>query len=240
MLTIGLTGPTGAGKGYIASLFAAYGVPSIDTDAVYHALLVPPSECLDELTARFGPSILHPDGTLNRPALAAMVFAPDAKEAHDDLDRITHRHVLAEVRRQCEALAAMDIPAVLVDAPRLYESGFDRECDKVLAVLADRDIRLRRIMSRDGLSLPRATARLDAQAPDDFFTRRADAVIWNDFDENHRERDRAATAQNRGSTGGKNPLNSLENRFLPGLEDSDDLDATVRRLLSEWGIRHEI
>ena len=53
MLIIGLTGPSGAGKGAVASLFAKYGIPSIDTDAVYHRLLVPPSPCLDELTERF-------------------------------------------------------------------------------------------------------------------------------------------------------------------------------------------
>ncbi len=252
MLTIGLTGPSGAGKGYIAALFAAHGIPSIDTDAVYHALLVPPSPCLDELVARFGPTILTPAGTLDRPALAAIVFAPDAKSALDDLEHITHRHVLAEVRRRCTALAAADTPAVLVDAPRLYESGFDRECDKVLAVLASRATRLSRIMARDGLDETRATARLDAQKPDDFFCTHADAVIRNDPDaprdilryrenaQNHRDRDRGKTAENRGSTVGQKPQNPLQTPESVDCEPIGDLEAAVRRLLCDWRVCHEI
>ncbi len=180
MLIIGLTGPSGAGKGHIASLFTRYGIPSIDTDAVYHALLLPPSECLHELVDRFGSSILSVDGTLDRRALAALVFAPGASEMLSDLNTITHRHVLRVVRCRITELERAGSPAVLVDAPQLYESGFDRECDRVLAVLAPREVRLSRIMERDGLDNTRAAARLDAQKPDDFFRSRADAVIVND------------------------------------------------------------
>ncbi len=182
MLIIGLTGPSGAGKGFVAACFSRYGIPSIDTDAVYHELLKPPSVCLDELTARFGQGILAPGGTLDRAALAALVFAPDCETALNDLNRITHRHVLAEVRRTCATLSATGTPAVLVDAPQLFESGFDAECDRVLAVLAPRDLRLARIMARDGLDRDRAEARLHAQHADDFFRARADAVILNDGD----------------------------------------------------------
>ena len=75
---IGLTGPTGAGKGVVSGICRRWGIPSIDTDAVYHALLEPPSDCLDGLVASFGTGIRNPDGTLNRPALSAIVFAPGA------------------------------------------------------------------------------------------------------------------------------------------------------------------
>lgn len=179
MLTIGLTGPSGAGKGVVASLFARYGIPSIDTDAVYHGLLVPPSACLDELVERFGKTILTPDGCLDRKALAAVVFAAGHETDLADLNRITHRHVLNEARRQLSVYEAEGKAAVLVDAPQLYESGFDAECDRVLAVLAPRDIRMGRIMARDGLDEARATARMDAQKNDDFFRSHADAVLVN-------------------------------------------------------------
>ena len=182
MLTVGLTGPTGAGKGTVASLFARYGVPSIDTDAVYHDLLVPPSACLNELTARFGEEILSEEGTLDRKALAAVVFAPGHKQELADLNRIAHRHVLSEVRRLLTIYEAEGKPAVLVDAPQLFESGFDAECGVILAVLASREVRLSRIMARDGLDEARATARLNAQKPDGFFREHADAVICNDGD----------------------------------------------------------
>lgn len=180
MLIIGLTGPSGAGKGVVASLFAHHGVPSIDTDAVYHDLLIPPSACLDELVGRFGRGILKQDGTLDRPALAAVVFEAGHGEDLHDLNRISHRHVLNEVRRRCAELAARDCPAVLVDAPQLFESGFDAECDRILSVLAPRELRLARIMARDGLDEVRAVARLNATHTDAYFRERSDAVIVND------------------------------------------------------------
>lgn len=179
MLTIGLTGPSGAGKGLVASLCAGYGIPSIDTDAVYHQLLIPPSACLDELTARFGSGILCPDGTLNRKALAHRVFSAGNESDHEDLNRITHRYVLDRVRVMLRDFSSGACPAVLVDAPLLFESGFDRDCDRVLAVLAEPDIRLSRIMARDSLTREQARERLRAQKPDSFYIQRADAVIYN-------------------------------------------------------------
>ncbi len=181
MLTIGLTGPSGAGKGFVASLFARYGIPSIDTDAVYHELLIPPSPCLDELVERFGADILCPDGcTLSRSALAAIVFAPGHEDDLRDLNAISHRHVLREVRVLLEGHCLAGKSAILVDAPQLFESGFDRECDKILSVLAPRELRLARIMERDGLTIERAEARMDAQKSDEFFRAHSDAVLIND------------------------------------------------------------
>ena len=179
MLIIGLTGPSGAGKGTVASLFSPYGIPSIDTDAVYHDLLIPPSPCLDGLAERFGSSILNPDGSLHRQALATLVFAPEGERDLEDLNRLTHGFVLTRVREICDTLRENDTPAVLVDAPLLFESGFDSECDRTLAVLADSTARISRIMARDGLSTEAALARMKAQKTDDFYMQRADAVIYN-------------------------------------------------------------
>ncbi len=179
MLTVGLTGPSGAGKGCVASLFARYGVPSIDTDAVYHKLLIPPSPCLRELVDAFGEGILTPGGTPDRKALAALVFAPGHEADLQALNRITHRHVLAEVRKLLADYREAGKAAVLVDAPQLFESGFDAECDTVVSVLAAKDLRRARIMARDELDEDRATARLAAQKPDEFFQTHSDAVIFN-------------------------------------------------------------
>ncbi len=180
MSIIGLTGPSGAGKGTVASLFARHGVPSIDTDAVYHDLLVPPSACLDELVEHFGTGILSPDGTLNRPALAAIVFAPGHEDMRHELNAITHSHVLSRVNRMLAEYREAGVPAVLVDAPQLFESGYNLVCDRVLSVLAPREVRLSRVMTRDGLSEERASARLNAQLSDEVFHERSDHVIVND------------------------------------------------------------
>ncbi len=179
MLIIGLTGPSGAGKGTVAKLFEGFGIPAIDTDRVYHDLLIPPSSCLDALVARFGAHILHPDGTLDRRALGAWVFAEGHEEELLALNTITHKFVLDVVRKICAELTQKDCPAVLVDAPLLFESGFDAECDQTLAILADPDVRLCRIMARDKISLPAARARLNAQKTDDFYIKQADRVMHN-------------------------------------------------------------
>ena len=179
MLIVGLTGPSGAGKGMIASLFAHFGVPSIDTDRVYHDLLIPPSACLDELKEAFGKGILLPDGTLDRRALASLVFSKGYEQNLATLNRIAHRHILEKTKDLLASYEAEGIPAVLVDAPQLFESGFDRECGFILSVLAPFDLRLARVMARDGLSEERARARLEASHTDEFFRERSDAVIIN-------------------------------------------------------------
>jgi dephospho-CoA kinase len=186
MLTIGLTGPTGAGKGTVASLLAKYGIPSIDTDAVYRELLVPPSPLLEELAEAFGSDILTPTGELDRAALAPKVFAPGCEAQLETLNAITHPHILGEVRRRLSAYAKQsedaDGPrAVAVDAPQLFESGFNLECDVICSVLAPKSKRLSRIMERDGISEERAKARMNAQRSDSFY-RKAGYVIVNNGD----------------------------------------------------------
>ena len=186
MMTIGLTGPTGAGKGAVASLLAKYGIPSIDTDAVYRELLVPPSPLLDELAAAFGQEVIAEDGTLDRAVLASKVFAPGQEAELERLNAIAHPHILGEVRRRLAIYAKQnemgDCPlAVVVDAPQLFESGYDKECDIICSVLAPKPKRLARIMERDGISEERARARMNAQRSDSFY-RKAGYTVVNDGD----------------------------------------------------------
>ncbi len=177
MLVIGLTGPTGAGKGEVAKLFAAYGLPVINADEVYHQLLVPPSSCLQELTQQFGKEILLPDGNLNRRALGEIVFSNPA--ALEQLNAITHRYVMEETQRQMEQLRRRGITAAVFDAPQLFEAGAHRACGAVVSVLADRAVRLERIIERDGISKEDAMRRILAQKSDDYFKTHSDYVIEN-------------------------------------------------------------
>ncbi len=184
MLVIGLTGATGSGKGAVGGLFAELGIPSLDTDAVYHRLVSAPSPCLDALAEEFGSSVIAADGSLDRRALATVVFCGGEEQERRNrrLQSITHPYVLGVCRLWLAEQKRMGKAAAIIDAPLLYESGFDRECDRVIAVTASTQLRLSRIMLRDGLDIERAQARIGAQPSNDFYTARADLVIENEGD----------------------------------------------------------
>ena len=179
---IGLCGGSGVGKGFVGSMLSSRGSSVIDTDAVYHDLVAQRSECLDELTLAFGNEILTDSGALDRVALAAIVFSDPEK--HKLLNRISHKHVLNKVRKMIADIGARGGRYVIVDAPMLFESGFDKECDVTVGVVASDKTRIQRIMRRDGISFERAVARISAQMPCDKIADMCDFVINNDGDEN--------------------------------------------------------
>ena len=177
MLVIGLTGPTGAGKGEVANIFKRYGIPVINADRVYHELITPPSSCLQELTEEFGKEILLPDGSLNRRALGGIVFSDPA--ARERLNTITHRYVMEEVKTQMERYRREGVPVAVFDAPQLFEAGAQRACGAVVSVLADRGLRLERIMARDNITAEAAMRRILAQKSDEFFKTHSNYIIEN-------------------------------------------------------------
>lgn len=177
MLVIGLTGPSGAGKSAVANLFSSFGLPVIDADRVYHDLLEPPSECLNELVFFFGPSILAIGGRLDRKALGEIVF--NDPHALEQLNTITHCYVMKEIRRRMERFRREDQRAAVLDAPQLFEAGAERDCNVIVSVLADKNIRLDRIMARDGISEEAANKRISVQKSDAFFRTHSDYIIEN-------------------------------------------------------------
>lgn len=188
MLLIGLTGPSGAGKGLFCSVMhERYHIPSIDADAVYHALLLPPSPCLDALSGAFGREILSPNGSLDRKALARLVFSPedsDLREARiSQLNAVTHHFVLERIRELLKSAEEKGETAMILDAPALYESGADAWCDLIVAVTADRETRIDRIVGRDRIPKDAAALRVRGQHPDAFYQEKADAVLRNDGSE---------------------------------------------------------
>ena len=140
----------------------------------------PNTPCLKELVDTFGNTILFEDGSLDRRGLAAIVFAD--KQKLDTLNKITHRYILEEVRLWLDGQRAMGKKAAIVDAPLLFESGFDKECDVIISVIARRDIRLKRIIARDGITEAAAITRLNKQGDDSFYTSRSDHIITNNGD----------------------------------------------------------
>ena len=183
VMTVGLCGRSGAGKGTVCLLFAALGIPSVDTDAVYRALTAPadePSPCIIALTDRFGPKVQLPDHSLNRAAMRKLVFGEGNEQNLADLNAISHRFILEQTRRLADEWFDRGASIVLLDAPVLYESGFDRFCDAVVCVTAPEEVLLTRIMARDGISRGDAEKRLASQIPAEELEDRADYVIVND------------------------------------------------------------
>lgn len=184
---IGLTGPSGSGKTVLCELASELGIKSINADDIYHELLIPPSSCLDELVHEFGECVKDSRGYLDRAALSAIVFDPadTKKDKLKRLNKITHKYVLDEMRRIIGELEKSGETTVIVDAPALYESGFDKECDAIICLLSDPALRLERITLRDGISQSRARERLDAQQCHEFYSSRADFVILNNGSVEH-------------------------------------------------------
>ncbi|MBK6763706.1 MAG: dephospho-CoA kinase [Micrococcales bacterium] len=174
MRRIGLTGGIGSGKSTVAGMLEDLGAHVIDADALAREVVAPGTDGLAELVAQFGTGILAADGSLDRAALGAVVFADPA--ARERLNAITHPRIAA---RTAELVAALPDDAVLVhDVPLLAELGMQDAYDLVVVVDAPDDIRVARLMQR-GLDERDARARIAAQASRDQRLAIADVVLDN-------------------------------------------------------------
>jgi len=174
-LRIGLTGGIASGKSTVAALFAAHGVPVLDTDLIARDVVEPGEAALGEVVAAFGPDILGPDGRLDRPRLRARVFAdPDARER---LEAILHPAIRAELARRAEAAGGLYQVWVI---PLLVEGGQLDRVDRILVVDCPEEIQLARVMARDGGTAEAAQGILAAQASREQRLAAADDVILND------------------------------------------------------------
>lgn len=179
MLILGLTGGSGCGKGTVGALLSEHGAAHIDTDKVYHTLTDAPSPCTEALRRAFGDAILTKCGALDRKRLREVVFAKGQEAALATLNGITHPFVLEECKKWLAEQERAGTWLAVIDAPLLFEAGFDAACDRTLAVLAARQVRLARIMIRDGISLETAEKRLNAQPQDSFYLAHANDILYN-------------------------------------------------------------
>ena len=183
MLVIGLTGGTGAGKSVAAAALTGMGIPCLDTDSVSRKVCGPGMPCTRALAKAFGEEILDENGALRRGRVAALVFGePDEKrreERLNTLNRITHGPILEACRDWLREQEAAGAPAACIDAPQLFESGFDRECDKILGITANRKLRIARIRARDGITVRAARERVAAQHSDAFFRAHCTVLLRN-------------------------------------------------------------
>ena len=181
---IGLTGGIASGKTTVANLFAELGATVIDTDVIAREVVAPGQPALEEIASTFGTEVLQPDGSLDRAALRARVFAN--AEDRKRLEAITHPRIRAEALRQADAGGG---PYQLIVVPLLVESPLREFVDRILVVDCPEETQIQRLMARDADTEAQARRILDAQSSRDERLAIADDVITNDgsLDETRRQ-----------------------------------------------------
>ena len=175
MLLIGLTGGIGSGKSTVSALLAAKGAVVIDADAITRELQQPGTDVLAAMVERFGEQILRRDGSLDRQAVADIVFADAA--ALKDLGGIVHPAVGVEIARRLEAAQGTD-DLVVLDVPLLVESGRD-DMAALVVVDVDPEVAVARLVEHRGMRAEDARARMANQVPREDRLAKADLVIDN-------------------------------------------------------------
>ena len=177
VMVVGLTGQTGAGKSTVSKVFASNGFAVVDADQVARKIVEKGTKCLDEIADLFGQQVINVDGTLNRKSLAGIVFSD--KSRLEALNTITYPYITGEILRQIRLHSLKGEKLILLDAPTLFESRADDFCEIIISVLADADIREKRIIARDSLTAEQARKRMNSQLDEDFFRSHSDYIIQN-------------------------------------------------------------
>lgn len=178
MKHVGLTGGIASGKSAVAAQLTKLGAVVIDADVIARQVVEPGTEALEEIRATFGEEVFAADGSLDRAALGAVVFADP--EARARLNAIVHPRVRAEADRQREAAIAAGVQVVVEDIPLLVESDQLDRFETIMVVQAPHDERIRRMMQDRGWDRADAVARMAAQATDEQRAAVADILIHND------------------------------------------------------------
>jgi len=172
----GLTGNIGSGKTTVGRMLSTRGIPVVDADQVAREVVEPGRPALREIASRF-PGALLPDGSLDRKALAARVFAdPADREA---LNRIVHPRIAEEVAGRMAALAAAGEKIAVYEAALIVENGLQQGLDGLIVVSAPPETQIARLRLREGMSEGEARARIASQLTQVEKTRHATVVIDN-------------------------------------------------------------
>lgn len=163
MKVIGLTGGIGSGKSTVSEYLKIKNISIIDADAISREIVISGSKmsALDELVNAFGPSILSHDGTLDRKKLASKAFS--TKENKELLDTIMLGKIVSIILKRIEEAKMLDLMQVVIDAPLLFEADLAQYCDEIWVVDASDEVRINRVMSRDGATKEEVIARIKTQ-----------------------------------------------------------------------------
>ncbi|MFM0175255.1 dephospho-CoA kinase [Paraburkholderia sediminicola] len=176
MFAVGLTGGIGSGKSTVADLFAAHGVPLVDTDLIAHRITAPHGIAMPQIAVEFGAAFVAPDGSLDRARMRSLVFSDDG--ARKRLEGITHPLIRAETEREQREAQG---PYVIVVVPLLVESGkWKTRVNRVLTVDCSVETQISRVMSRNNFSREQVLAIIARQATREARLAAADDVIDND------------------------------------------------------------
>lgn len=178
MVRVGLTGGIASGKSTVARVFRDLGAHVLDADRIAREVVTAGSAVLPRIVRAFGAGVLRPDGSLDRQALGAIVFADEGKRRV--LEGMLHPLILVEIDRQVDALEQTDPGGlVIVEATLIYELGREAEFDAIVVVWAEVEQQRRRLIRRDNLSAEDADRRIAAQLPLEEKRRRAWFVVDN-------------------------------------------------------------
>lgn len=179
MFIIGITGGIGCGKSTVADLCRQAGLPVIDADEVSRAVTEAGGSAMPAILDQFGSGVVRADGGLDRAQMAKRAFSD--KRLLDQLSRIVHREVIAEISRQVEQLRQKKAKAVVLDVPIPVKEGFLDLCDQVWVVWAAETVRIERLHDR-GMSEAEARRRMAMQMTFNEYSALADQIIQNDAD----------------------------------------------------------
>lgn len=180
MQRFGLTGGIASGKSAVSQTLRGLGAEVLDADAVYHELIAPRDGRASDLARAIGErfdGVIRSDGSIDRAALGARVFADPAELAA--LGAITHPAVAVEVAQRVAALSGRGLPAAVYDVPLLYERSLAEGMHGVIVVWVPRELQIERLMARDGIDRDAAEQKIATQLPLDEKRARATWVIDN-------------------------------------------------------------
>jgi len=164
------------GKSFVSGVLAELGCRVLDADETAREVVAPDSPALLEVIAKFGDSVIKSDGTLDRVALGALVFADAGKRSI--LNSILHPYIIAQQDERLREWEALDPDGIaIVDAALMIESGGYKRFDKLIVVHCRTEVQLERLMSRDNLNLAEAERRIAAQMPQEEKKKFADYLI---------------------------------------------------------------
>lgn len=177
MYTIGITGGIGCGKSAVSALISEKGYKVIDADEISRAMTSGDGQLFAELTGTFGDEVLGEEGKLDRKKLASVVFSDEEKKSL--LQSIVTDRVIEEIKKKKSEAHTDGTRVLFIDAPLLFECGAENMCDCVWLVTAEDDIRIKRVMLRDGATRAEVEARIRNQMSQSDKMKLADEVINN-------------------------------------------------------------